>query len=204
MPARSKLSPEQWAEARRLRADGATWVEIAAQFTIHATSVRKRALREGWWTPEQARGAPPGTLRAASPSTAGIRGRLAQRLYKVIECNIRMMELRMTKQLQAHLQAHENDPDGAAPPAPGKDERESFAALIESINKVTEMASEPAPAAAGPVVGKRKSAVPVNPGLAALSDDVDPDGLAIASEKDALRREIAERLEKIFPPSSGS
>lgn len=192
MPAPSKLSPEQWAEARRLRADGTVWVEIGAQLGLHETSVRKRARREGWSTPAEARGAPAGTPRIASPATAGIRSRLAQRLYKVIECKIRMMELRMIKQLQAH----ECDPD-AAPPAPTKDESESFAALIESINKVTEMASEPAPV----VGGRRKSAVPVNPELTALSDDIEPDGLAAASEKDALRRDIAERLAKIFPAS---
>jgi len=193
MPARSKLSPDQWAEVRRLRAGGAAWVEIGARFGLHEASVRRRARNEGWFTPAEAAGWPSGNSGKASPATAGVRTRLAQRLYKVIECNIKMMELRMTRQLRAH----ESDPDGAAPPAPGKDERESFAALIDSINKVTEMASEPAPAAGG----TRKPAVAVDPGLAAHSDDIDPDGLALASEKDALCRDIAERLAKIFPPS---
>jgi len=197
MPARSKLSPEQWAEAQRLRAGGAAWSEIAACFGLHPASMRRRAHQEAWFTPAEAVYAPSRRSGTASSSTAGIRSRLAQRLYKVIECNIKMMELRMTRQLQAQLQAHASDPDSAAPPAPGKDERESLAALIESINNVTEMAAEPAPAAGG----RRKSAVPVNPELAALSDDVDPDGLAIASEKDALRRDIAERLAKLFPQS---
>ena len=72
-----------------------------------------------------------------------------------------------------------------------KDQRDGFAALIESINQVTEMASEPAAAD-----GRRRSA---NPELTRLSSDIDPDALAAASEKDAFRREIAERLEKLFP-----
>jgi hypothetical protein len=161
---------------------------------VGVRAVYSRARKDAW--PKPARAAAAERRRRAgvgSPLTAGVRSRLAQRLYKVIEFRIRTMELRMYKQLVCY----ERDPDGSIPPAPTKDERESFAALIESINQVTEMASEPAPATAG----RRKPAVPVDPSLAALSDDADPDGLAIASEKDALRREIAERLEKIFPPS---
>jgi hypothetical protein len=188
----SKLSPEQWAEARLLRAGGAIYPEIARRYGVTAPTIGNRARRECWPTPGDAQGGARAKAGAASPATAGIRGRLAQRLYKVIECKIKLMELRMTKQLQAH----ERDPEGI-PPAPTKDERDGFAALIDSINKVTEMASEPASATGG----RRKSAVPVDPGLAALSDDADPDGLALASEKDALCREIAERLAKIFPPS---
>jgi hypothetical protein len=96
------------------------------------------------------------------------------------------------------LQAQESDPDAGVPPAPAKDERENFAALIDSINKVTEMASEPAPAAHG----RRRTATAAgagNPELSALSDDIEPDGLAIASEKDQYRRELAEHLARMFP-----
>jgi hypothetical protein len=191
----SKLSPEQWAEARRLRADGMTYEAIGARFGLKADAIARRAGKENWTQPADR---PAGAGRravAASPATAGIRSRLALRLYKVIEFRIRMMELRMLKQLQTLSDAQEWDPEGSAPPAPTKDERESFAALIESINQVTEMASEPAPAAGG----RRKSAI--NPELTALSDDIDPDGLAAASEKDEYRRELAEHLRKMFPKS---
>jgi hypothetical protein len=189
----SKLSPEQWAEARRMRAAGSSLAAIARHFDVSPSTISHRASREAW---------PAGTAAAAplrrspgpaAPATAGIRSRLALRLYKVIEFRIRMMELRMQKQLQAY----ETDPDGSVPAAPAKDERDGFAALIDSINKVTELASEPAPAAGG----RRKSASAVNAELGSLSSDTDPDGLAVASEKDALRREIADRLEKIFPPA---
>ena len=193
MPFVAKLSPEQWAEIRRLRTEGATYPELSERFRISISAIGRHARKEAW----------PGTGRTAaadrkgkaatlpSPGTAGIRGRLALRLYSVIEIKIRMMELRMHKQLLAH----ERDPDGTAPPAPAKEERESFAALIESINQVTEMASEPAPAADG----RRKSAIAANPELTALSADIDPDGLASASEKDEFRRELAEHLGKMFP-----
>jgi len=101
-----------------------------------------------------------------------------------------MMELHMQKQLEAYAKTDA----GIEPPLTTKDQRDTFAALIESINQVTEMASEPAPAADG----RRKFA---NPELTRLSADIDPDGLAIASEKDALRAELAERLGKLFPQS---
>lgn len=192
----SKLSPEQWAEARRMRAEGAAFAHIGRQLGIAAAAVSKRAQREGWPPPAgtSSRKSPHARPSPRSPGTAGIRSRLAERLYRVIECRIRMMELRMIKQLQAQ----ESDPDAGVPPASGKDERESFAALIDSINKVTEMASEPAPAAHG----RRRTATAAgaaNPELTALSDDIDPDGLAIASEKDQFRRELAEHLGKMFP-----
>jgi hypothetical protein len=104
------------------------------------------------------------------------------------------MELRM----QRELQDQECNPDGASASVPLKDERESFAALIQSINQVTEMASDPAPAADG----RRRTANAdraVNPELTSLSDDIDPDGLATASEKDQYRRELAEHLGRMFP-----
>jgi Helix-turn-helix domain of resolvase len=197
----SKLSPEQWAEARRLRADGMSCEAIARQFGISVSAMAARARREGWPSPvadHRAAGARRTKPGASSPATAGIRSRLALRLYKVIEFRIRMMELRMLKQLQALSDAQERDPEGSAPPAPTKDERESFAALIESINQVTEMASEPAPAAGG---RRRTATGAINPELTALSDDIDPDGLAVASAKDEYRRELAEHLARMFPKS---
>jgi hypothetical protein len=190
----SKLSPEQWAEARRMRAGGSSYAAIGRHFDVLGASVGRRAKREGWPSPEGKAPRRAASTRAglSSPGTAGIRSRLAERLYSVIEFRIRMMELRMIKQLQAH----ERDPDGAAPPAPTKEEREAFAALIDSINQVTEMASEPAPA----TDGRRSTASrAVNPELTALSDDIDPDGLAVASEKDQYRRELAEHLARMFP-----
>ncbi len=51
MPFVSKLSPEQWAEARRLRAAGQSYAAIASSFGIAATTVRERARKEAWPSP---------------------------------------------------------------------------------------------------------------------------------------------------------
>ena len=187
----SKLTPEQWAEARRLRGNGEKYPAIAKRFGVAAATIGIRARKEGWSSPAggpSAVAAREANARAASPATAGIRERLALRLYSVIEFRIRMMELRMQKQLDAY----EKSEDGAELPPVTKDERDTFAALIESINQVTEMASEPDRTADG----RTKFA---NPELTALSADIDPTGLAIASEKDQFRADIAERLGKLFP-----
>lgn len=188
-----KYTPEQWAEARRLRAEGLIFAVIGERVGIKPETIASRARKERW------SGSPGPTVAAAarrrkapvsSPATAQIRRVLALRLYSLLELKIRMMELRMKKQLDVC----EQSPAGAEPPAVTKDERETFAALIESINQVTEMASDP-PAAAD---GRRKSA---SAELTALSADIDAGGLAIASEKDQFRAEIAERLGKLFPQS---
>ena len=196
----SKLSPEQWAEAKRLRTGGVSYERIAAQVGIGASAISRRSRKECWPSSAPTRPALTAPRRAragrASPTTALIRSRLALRLYAVIECKIRMMELRMIKELQAHEDAHGRSDSDGLPPPPIKDERESFAALIDSINQVTEMASEPAPATDG---RRRAAAGAVNPELTALSADIDPDGLAVASEKDNFRRELAEHLGKMFP-----
>jgi hypothetical protein len=187
----SKLSPEQWAEARRLRAEGSSYVELAARFGMKAGTIGQRARKEGW-SPRGVAEAKPARegARAPSPATAEVRRDIALRLYGLIGIQIRMLELRMTTDLDAHKKARE----AGEPPPPLKDERETFAALIEQINQVTEMASEPASAANG----GRKS---INPELGALSDELDPAALAAASEKDALRRDLAERLGALFPKS---
>jgi hypothetical protein len=121
-----------------------------------------------------------------------MRRALALRLYSLIELDLRIMELRMKKKLDAY----EQSPGADELPTLTTDSHDTFAKLVENINIVTEMASEPAPAADG----RRKSAT-INPELTALSDDIDPDGLAVASEKDNLRAELAERLGKLFPQS---
>jgi len=190
----SKLSPEQWAECRRLRAEGATYLELSARFGIGATTIAKRARNEGWVKPgEPTQDVGRGRhvkARRPSPATADTRQRLAQRLYSVIEYSIRMKELSM----QQKLDSFRKDPS-AEPPAFTKEDSDSLASLIASINQVTEMASEPASAANG----GRKSAI--NPELTALSDEIDPAGLAAASEKDESTARLAEQLAKAVGPA---
>jgi len=194
MPFAPKYTTEQWADARRLRADGLTYDAIAKSLGFQkAGTIADRARNEGWPGSGKTGVATlvKGTPRGASPATAPIRRALALRLFGFIEHEIRMKELRMKKQLDEYAQA----PAGAEPPAVTKEERESFAALIAQINQVTEMASEPASAADG----RRKSAI--NPELTALSDDIDPDGLAAASAKDQQRAELARQLAKAVGPA---
>jgi hypothetical protein len=185
----SKLSPDQWAEARRLRAAGRSLAAIARHFGLKRNTVSQRARQEGWSSPTDGPSAGRKTrARRASPATAEIRTELGRRLFGVIAVRTRMMELSM----QQKLQARENNETGAELPMTTKDERDAFAALIEDIKKVMEITPEPAAAADGRRTG-------TNPELTALSADIDPDGLAAASEKDALRAELAERLGKMFP-----
>jgi len=183
----SKHSPDEWAEARRLRAGGESLAAIARRLGLRPQTVSTRARREGWPPPASAAGRR-AQARRPSPATAEIRAELARRLFSVIAVQIRMKELYMHKQLEAY----QKDDAGIDPPATAKDQHADFAALIETIKQVTEIDSEP-PAAAD---GRRPAA---NPELTALSSDIDPDGLAAASEKDAFRRDIAERLGKLFP-----
>jgi hypothetical protein len=187
----ARYTPEQWAEARRLRAEGLSYAAIAQSMGFKtASSISARARKEGWPGSESTLAAlAKGKPRGPSPATAPVRRALALRLYALIELEIQRMELRMKKNLE-----DARSPNCGEPLVPTRDERESFAALVERINQVTEMASEPASAADG----RRKSAKH-NPELTALSADIDATGLAVASEKDDLRAELAERLGKLFP-----
>jgi len=185
----SKLSPDQWAEARSLRAAGQSCAAIARRFGLTANAVRRRARREAWPSSAATLAAAGRKARAGrpSPATAEILSELARRLFSVIAVKIRIKELYMHKQLEAYQKSDA----GIDPPVTAKDQHADFAALIENIKQVTEIDSVPPAIADG-----RRTA---NPELTRLSSDIDPDGLAVASEKDAFRREIAERLEKLFP-----
>jgi hypothetical protein len=205
-----KYTAEQWAQARRLRAEGLSYPDIARRLGMaSAKTIAARARRQGWSGGAAAAGraaaprpaaasaaasapaaARRAASRAASPATFETRRRLGRRLYRIIGVRIRTMELSMHKQLRAL----EGGDDSVATPAAIKDESEAFATVVQNINQVTEMASEPASAAAG----RRKS---VNPELTALSDDIDPDALALASEKDRQRAALAQQLAKVVGPA---
>src|SRR5262245_30136116 len=118
----SKFSPEQWAEARRLIAEGTSFSALAAKLGISATYLRHRARKEGWARPD---GAPAPANRPkrwlASPATADIRRLLALRLYRLLELEICMMELCMKRRLDAQTA------DGTSVPVPiTPEERDSF------------------------------------------------------------------------------
>jgi uncharacterized protein YjcR len=59
----SKLSAEQWAEARALYEAGTTAKAIAQQFGVDRSSIRRHAQREGWRRPRK-------TKHAAQPAAS--------------------------------------------------------------------------------------------------------------------------------------
>jgi hypothetical protein len=179
----SPLSPEQWAEARRLRAEGATFVAIAAQIGLQPATVARRAGREGWPRPAAAPttgSADPARRRPkARPDpndTAARRRGLAARLYKVMDLMLELMELRLERQLEQARQA-----EGEIPPGDAEKDMRQLAATMKSIEQATELDPDRQRDADG---GAKSS-----------------DAAQRASEADALRREIAERIEKLIPPS---
>lgn len=175
----SPLTPEQWAEARRLRAEGATFAAIGRLFAVTADSVAKRARREDWPAPAKPTGRTrrrPGASPLTAADAADIRRSLARRLLAVMDLNLELMELRMHKQLQ---QARKSD--GAVPPGDTDKEMRQLAATMKSIEQMTELD----PDRHRDADGGGKSG----------------DAAARASETDALRREIAERIEKLIPPA---
>src|SRR5262245_56061575 len=85
----SKLSPEQWAECRRLRAEGLTYPELSERFGVSVDGIGQRARKEGW----SGRGGTPATApapRKPSPGTIETRRRLAHHLYGYLEIRITM------------------------------------------------------------------------------------------------------------------
>jgi hypothetical protein len=167
---------------------------IAGRCGVSQATVGDRARKERRAHPGGAAGAGRQRKRKGLPpsaATAGIRGGLALRLYSVIEFRIRMMELRMQKQLELQQKAlAEGEP---APPA--EDERETFAALIANIDQVMELDTDTDRAADG----RGKSAIRSTGAIGVVTADPDASADALASEADAFRPEIAERLEKLFP-----
>ena len=189
----TKYSPEQSAEARRLRAEGLTFAAIAERVGFAGSNTVSAHFHKKDW--KDADGTVAAAVRRRGPKLSPATPRSAGP-WRCVSTVCRAQD---QDDGVAHEEAvgrlRSSRRNGTEPPAVTKDERESFAALIEQINQVTEMASEPASAADG----RRKSAV--NPELTALSDDIDPDGLAVASEKDQFRRRTCGASWKAVPPA---
>jgi|EndMetStandDraft_5_1072996.scaffolds.fasta_scaffold94963_1 transposase len=169
-----KLNEGQWAEARRLRAGGASFADIAKQFGLSKNWVATRARREQWGTPLAAEPRKPRGKTAVLNEFKQERLNLSRRIIKIIELDLRMMEQRMLKRLQ----------DADAGPAEGlsNDELKRLGTLKQTIQEHTEFSPDTEPTAGGA-------------GTARSADQ------AATSEADVFRREIAERLEKLLPPS---
>src|SRR5688572_22308554 len=82
---KSLLTPEQWAEARRLRSEGATFAALGKQFGIAVSTISHRARREGWPSPAGAPAQPDSKSKASPPTdTTDMRRVLARRVYRVM------------------------------------------------------------------------------------------------------------------------
>jgi len=172
----SPLSPEQWAEARRLRAEGMAYAEIATRLgsLVSARAIASRARRERWAEPAAA-GRRDAHRRRPPPAGAasGWRQVLVHHLFRILEMKLKMMELRMRKQLEDAEQGRDAAVDG------DKDMRD-LDTLIKTIDQVTEL---------DPDLDRN--------GAAGGQQGGDPR----ASAADAFRREVAERIEKLVPPA---
>jgi uncharacterized protein YjcR len=177
----SRLSPRQWAEARLMRSEGATYALIGKSLGVRAATISCRARKEGWDGAAKADRSAKAVARRkrrdqrATGLTASIRARIALRLFSVIDTRLAIMEHRMHKQLE-RIEA-----DSDAPAAGEEADTSQLGTLIKTIDQVMELDPDLARAAEG----------------GAKSTDSD----AHASEADAFRREIAERIEKLIAPS---
>lgn len=166
-----------------MREAGRSFAAVAQHFAVAPSTVRTRARKEGWGAGTDAAAAldkPAAPRRAAgTPSTFAEAARrlLTRRLFKVLDIRLRMMELRMQSQL-------ENAATGNLPPDEDEERiARQLGTLIKTIEQITELDPEPRTAAGGG------------------HTDQSNDRAAAASEADAFRREIAERLEALLPPA---
>jgi IS30 family transposase len=171
----SKLSAGQWAEARRLRAEGASFRAIAEALGVSRDSISKRARREGWHTPSGMDADPRAQpARALPDDVLQARRALRQRIFRILDLDLTIMELRMQKRLSdAEI--------GEASEGMSKEELARLATFKQTIQDHTELSPDTEPTAGA---ARRARA----------------GGNAPASEADVFRREMAERIEKLIPP----
>ena len=177
----SKLSAEQWADARRLRAEGANFTAIGEAFNVSRDAISKRAKREGWDMPA-ASGSPVARAQSAAPLPNDIlqaRRSLSRRILRILDLDLKIMERRMEKRLDAADKADKNaaDPEGMS-----KEEIERLGTFKKTIQDHTEYAPDTDRAVRGAAH------------RAATAE-------TLASEADAFRRELAERIAKLIPPT---
>lgn len=174
---KSKLTPGQWAEARRAHAEGTSFATLAAHYGLSPTTIRQHARAHGWTRPGPP--VPPRPARATTASAALARQNLAQRLYRLIDIRIRLLE----QHLQRRLKADGEEPLAGLMPLDG--ERELFAALIDNINQVTELESD----------------ADRDPGGSERHHGDRGDAGTETPEEDAFRRKMADRVAKLSLPS---
>jgi hypothetical protein len=175
-----RLTPEQWAEVRRLRDDpDLTNKDIAARMGVSSCAIEQFARRRGW---PVRRAGPKGVPVAGRPTfealTVEARRSLIQRLYRAMDMKLKLMERRLEKQLEKL----ETDMPGAdLSSADHERDARAFGTMIKNIDQVKEMQAELDRVAGG------------QPATAADAE--------LFTEADRFRREIAERLSRFIPSS---
>ena len=133
----SKLSVGQWADARRLRAEGANFTAIGKAFNVTRDAISKHAKREGWDAPA-ASGAPIARARPPAPLPNDIlqaRRSLSRRILRILDLDLIIMEQRMQKRLNAAKDAEE--PEGMS-----REEVERLGTFKKTIQDHTEYAPD--------------------------------------------------------------
>jgi hypothetical protein len=168
------LIPELWAEARRLCEDlGLGLAEIAAKFGVSETTVRRRAMLDGWQLPRSAAKPTKPAPRRYSRSVVG-RRQLIKRLYKAMDTKLKLMERRMQKQIE-NIDKEEGDLSAAD----HERDARAFTTMIKNIAQVKEMQADLDRVTGG------------QPTTAADAE--------LFAEAERFRRDIAERLARFIP-----
>jgi hypothetical protein len=195
VPFVSKLSSEQWAEARRLRMQGTPFKAIAQRFGISQKALRTRSSRHGWPSPE-ASGHAGSALTPASygsrlpQSTNHVRRMLARRLFRILDIELMLMELRMKKSLdEVDASVKASAAGSSTLVGAGDMDVPRLESIIKTINSVTELEADTDP--------RSRSGAKLADGGKSQSGAA----RAAPSEADVFRREIAERVEKLIPPA---
>jgi hypothetical protein len=192
----SKLSAEQWAEARRMRMQGTPFKTLAQRFGISQKALRTLSSRHGWPSPQA-------TVHAGSAlnpvsygsrlpqSTNHVRRLLARRLFRILDIELTLMELRMKKSLdEADASGKASAAGSSKPVGVGAVDVPRLESIIKTINSVTELEADTDP--------RSRSGAKLADGGKSQSGAA---GHATPSEADVFRREIAERVEKLIPPA---
>jgi hypothetical protein len=194
VPFVSKLSSEQWAEARHQRMQGTPFKTLAERFGVSQKALRTRSSRHGWPSPKaavHAGSAPtPASYGSRLPqSTNHVRRVLARRLFRILDIELTLMELRMKKSLdEVDASGKASAAESSTPIAADAVDVPRLDSIIKTINSVTELEADTDP--------RSRSGAKLADGGKSQSGAA----RAAPSEADSFRREIAERVEKLIPP----
>jgi transposase-like protein len=176
-----------WPEIRRFYADSNEPVAaIARRLGVAPRAIYDRARKDGWPRRADRRKPPDAPSQPEAPPLAMVdvpaglaqRRALVRRLYRAIDTKLKVMELRMEKELTS-----------SSKPVPSSADHErdtrAIATLIKTLESVTELE-----------IGLDRASGETTGNAAAGPDNA----RALADEADRFRRELAERLQRLTSP----